>query len=536
MKKLLSILAVLVLILVGCGSSDEGVVFSKANSEVEGLDIQQTTYAQTFDLFADIYAGINQVNAEGAVVPDLSTETKISKDGLVYTISLSPDAKWFDHEGNEKGAVTANDYVFAYKRMVEPNSMYSYIFEPVLNATKVTAEELSPDKLGVVAIDDTTLQITLEYPTPYFEGMLAFPAFYPQSSAAFEEFGTEFAKTKETTYYNGGYLLDKYEPEYEYVLKKNALFYDAANVAVDTIKCRTLVDGEALYNAYTSGDLDFAQITNPEYYEKHKEDDTITDRLTGFSFFMALNQDESRITNDEDIRAALFYGFDREGIANAVYGPINNTIEYFVPKDVTTGAYDGLEYRDYAEESYGTYNPELGKKHLAAYMEKKGITDAKDIKIEFLTSDTTGGKKSAEVLQAHFEQLYGITFTSNIQPSTTFVELRNSGSFDTIITGWGPDFMDPSTYMSILTSANIGSVNSSRYNNPEFDKKVKEAAIIQDPKERFEAYAALEKMILEDNVIIPFYQKNEPYLVNEKFTVPAHLFMKVSSRYIEVNE
>ncbi len=534
MKKLLSILAAFTLVLTGCGASDAFVY--TVSSPIETLDPKDASYSQTFTLFSDIYTGATIVNADGEIENGAATDIKVSDDGLTYTISLRDDMKWVDNTGAEMGNVTAHDYEFSYKRMVDPESasVYSYIFELIDNASEIIAGEKDADELAVKALDDYTLEIKLDHVAPYFESMLAFGSFVPQSEEAIDEYGDEYGVEADTTWYNGPYYVTSYDPTYEVVVEKNDAYYDADEVSVEKINYRLNEDSNSRYLAFLNGEVDFAEITTPEDYKAGKEEGVITDEMTAYSYYAVLNNDESSVTSDEDLRMALSYGFDRAKILESVYGDINQPIEYLIPSDITTSAYDGVEYRDYAGDSLTSYDEAKANEYFDKYMDKMGYTDRDQITVEFLTSDSGQGQKLAEVLQSFYLQTFGITINTTVQPFTQYVDSRSSGAFDMYIQGWGPDYADPSTYLGLWQSSQIGVQNYAAYSDADFDKLYEEANAEQDTETRFEEFAELEKMIVESGTVIPFYQKNNPIVVSEGTTIPQHLFLKISHEFLEV--
>lgn len=537
MKKLFAGLFTLVLVLAGCGANSDAFVFT-VRAPIESLDTVDASYSQTFSLFSDIYVGAKKIDGEGQLGDGGSTAVEVSEDGLKYTITLRDDMVWVDNTGAEMGNVTANDYVTAYQRMVDPAeaSIYSYIFEPIQNASAIAAGEKDISELGVKAVDDYTLEITLGYVAPYFESMLAFESFAPVATGAVEQYGADYGTSAETTWYNGAYYVTDYDPDYVISLEKNELYPGADHVELEAIDYRLNEDSTSRYNAFLNGEVDYAEIETTEDYADAKEQGLVQDQLTGYSFYAVLNHDESAATSNQNLRKALEYGFDRTGIAEASTGEINKAIEYIIPSDMTGAAYDGIEYRDYADTSLVTYDKDKANEYFDAYMEDMGYTDRSEIHVSFLASaDASGNNKTAEVVQAYFLQEFGISVDLTIQPFEQFVETRRAGGFDMLITGWGPDYADPSTYLALWTTSQIGSQNTANYSNKEYDELFAKANVEQDITKRFEMFAELEQMLVDDGVLIPFYQKNAPYVVSEGYNIPLHLFFHISHEYITVS-
>lgn len=535
MKKIISMLAALILVLAGCssgGNTDE--VFVKATTEPEGLDIKDASYSQTFAIYSDLYSGIYKINDLGELELSGASDVTFNKENLTYTIKLRDDMKWVDSTGAEKGAVTANDYVWTYNRIVDvaKPGLMAYLFEPFKGYKEVMIDKSAETgSLGVKAVDDTTLEIQLAYEVPYFESMLAFPAFYPQSQKAFEEHGESFSTTADTAWYNGPFYATAYDMTSEIVTSKNTLYYNAEKVQLEGVKYKVVEDETTAVQAFKNGEIDYTAITDPTVYSEGISDKSVQDKLTGYTFYLSLNKDEGHSTSDKLLSEALAKGFDRATILTTAMGEINKPVEHMILKDITPVAYDGLEYKDYAQDSYGTYDLEGAKAALDKYMKQENITDSSLITLQYLSNDASASKRVAEAIQANYSQNLGITIEVVEMQGNAYYDARNAGEFDLVNGGWGPDYADPSTYLSIFNSAYIGTMNTSRYNNPEFDKQLNSSALITDPVKRMQEYAKLEKMLLEDYAVVPFYQKNEPYMIKQTYKVPSHLFLKISNEY-----
>ncbi len=534
MKKIFIAIFSLVLILTGCSSEASNFTYL-VNQAVETMDPVDASYSQTFQLFADIYLGPNQINQDGELVLGNADSIDISDDQLTYTIHLRDDVYWVDNNGEQMAPVTAEDYVNGYQRMVDPSeaSIFSYIFEVIDGANEIIAGDAEADTLAVNLVDDYTFTITLDYVAPYFESMLAFGSFVPQPTEAISEYGEDYGLSAETTWYNGAYYVSEYDPEYIITLEKNPLYINSDNVQLDSIDFRLNEDSSSRYNAFLNGEADYGEITTPEDYALGIEDGQINDKMTSYSYYAVLNAADSAITSNKDLRMALAYGFDRQTITEGVYGDINKPIEYIIPADLTTSSYGGVDYHDYSSDSLITYDPDKANEYFDKYMEEEGISNRSDISIELLASaDATGNSKFAEVVQSSYLQNFGINIELTVQPFEQFLASKKSGAFDMYLQSWGPDYADPSTYLGLWQSSQIGSQNYAAYSNPEYDQLYDQAVVESDPDTRFKEFAQLEKMIVDDGVAIPFFQLNAPYVITDGYTMPFDSFNSISHEYI----
>ncbi len=537
MRKVIIAIFSLVLVLAGCSSSDDTFVHL-INQAIETMDPVDASYSQTFQLFADIYLTPEQINGDDELVLAGATAVDISDDGLTYTIELRDDVHWVDNTGADMGLVTANDYVNGYQRMVDPEeaSIFSYIFEIIDNATEIINGDMDPSELAVKAIDDYTLEITLDHTAPYFESMLAFGSFVPQPTAALEEYGDDFGTTAETTWYSGAYYVTSFEPDYVVSLTKNPLYINADTVQVENIDYRLNEDSASRYNSFLNGEADYAEVTTAEDYELGKSDGVINDKLTSYSYYAVLNTSDESATSNKDLRKALAYGFDRETIVSGVYGEINKPIEYIIPAGLTTASYGGVDYHDYSSDSLITYDPDLANEYFDKYMDEMGYTDRSDIHIKLLaTQDPTGNSKFGDVVMSSYLQNFGITIDLDVQPFEQFLNSRRENAFDMYLQSWGPDYADPSTYLSLWQTSLIGSQNNAHYSNEEYDNLYQQAVNESNVDTRFSEFAELEKMLVDDAVAIPFYQLNSPYAETEGFNIPMDGYNTISHEYVTVD-
>lgn len=537
MKKAVVLFGILFLVLTGCGSTNNDAFVWGSSRALESLDVSQVSYDQSFQLMVDVYQTLTEVNDEGELINGMASEITSSEDGKTYTITLRDDAKWVDYAGEEQGNVTAEDYVYGWQRMVTPAtaSSYSFIFEPIVNATEITAGEKEPSELGVKAIDDYTLEVSLNTPVPYFESLLAFPSFTAQPKAAIEEYGTDYASDAEHAWYDGAYYVTEYDPQSETYLTKNELYYDKDTTTLENITFKVSEDDSASYSAFKTGELDYAEIlSNSENQKEAKEEGTLKSVLTGFSYYVHLNHLDSATTANENLRKGIAYGFDREEIRKAAFGDMNEAVEYILPAEFTNIAYDGEDYRDYGKDSLITYNKEEADKYFDAYMEDMGFSERSEIVVKYLAADTESNRKLSEAVQAAYSQTFGITIKVDTLPSEQFDEARENGEYDMLILAWGPDFADPSTYLGLWTS--YSSQNDTGYNNPEYDALYQEALKETNTQARFEDFAKLEQMLIDDTVLVPFYQKTQEYLLADGYDMPTHLFMKISQKYVTKSE
>ena len=229
------------------------VVFNRGNSaDPESLDPHKTSTVYEANILRDLFMGLMVHDAKAELQPGAAESHTVSADGKTYTFKLRQGALWSDGT-----PVTANDFVFAWRRLVDPATAaeYAYMLAPVVNAEAITKGEKKPEELGVKAVDDMTFEVTLNAPTPYFLEMLTHQATYAVSKANVEKFGADFVKPGNLVS-NGAYVLTEFVPNDHIKAVKNDKFYDAANVKIDVVNYIPTEDRSTAMKRFEAGEID----------------------------------------------------------------------------------------------------------------------------------------------------------------------------------------------------------------------------------------------------------------------------------------
>ena len=248
-------IAAIVVACFGASLAQAETVFRIGNvGEPGSLDPQQISSTYENRVVGDMFLGLTTEAADGSMVPGAAESWTIDDDGRVYTFKLR-DHKWSDGQ-----TVTADDFVFAFRRVLEPSfaGIYASLLYPVQNAEKLNTGVLQGmEKLGVRALDEGTLQITLESPTPYFLELLTNFVAFPVPKHTVEQLGNDWAKPGAIVG-NGAYVVTEWIPNTQVVLVKNAAFYDAANVSIDKVIYYADENQEALVKRFRAREVDYA--------------------------------------------------------------------------------------------------------------------------------------------------------------------------------------------------------------------------------------------------------------------------------------
>lgn len=310
--------------------------------EVASMDPQIATDGTSFEVIAAVTEGLYSVDADGNPILAMAEFAEKSEDGLTYTFKLK-DAKW-----SNGTAVTANDFVFAWRRLADPKTASEYAFMASIagfkNADAVLAGEKGVEELGVKAEDDKTLVVELSHPVTFFESLMTFPSFYPVNEEFFKQAGDNFGTSADTILANGPFKIASYEPAATTIeLVKNDQYWDASSVKLDGIQFQVIKEAQQTMLSYQNGDLDVATLAG-EQVEQFKTDPEFNNVAAGYLWYISPNQKVKGLEN-ENLRKAIALSFDKEAIVNNILKDGSIVADFAVPKLLATGP-DGKDFRE----------------------------------------------------------------------------------------------------------------------------------------------------------------------------------------------
>ena len=468
------------------------VVFNRGNSaDPESLDPHKTSTVYEAHILRDLFLGLTTEDAKSEVIPGAAESWTISPDGKVYTFKLRSGATWSDGT-----PVTAADFVFSWERVVDPATAaeYAYMLEPVVNAKEITAGKMKPAELGVKAVDDSTFEVTLNAPTPYFLEMLTHQATYPISKANVEKFGADFIKAGNLVS-NGAYTLAEFVPNDHIKAVKNPKFYDAANVKIDVVNFIPTEDRSTAMKRFEAGELDSNDDIPTEQLAdlKAKFGDQVHLGPYLGTYYYVFKTDKAPWNNPK-LRAAVSEAIDRDYLAEKVWQNTMIPAYSFVPPGI--GGYE-TRTTDYAEKSQIDREDEA-KKVLADL----GYGPDKPLKMEIRYNTSENHKNTAVAIQEQLKPL-GIEVTLlNTDTKTHYSHLEQHGDMDIARAGWIADYKDPENFLA-LCKTGTGN-NYALYSNKEYDDLLAKAAASADAGARMKALSDAEAIgVARDHCVVP---------------------------------
>ncbi|MFX3673273.1 MAG: peptide ABC transporter substrate-binding protein [Paenisporosarcina sp.] len=483
-----------------------------SGSEIPTMDSSLVTDSVSLDLLNNVGEGLYRLNQENVPVPAMAeAEPTISEDGLVYTFKVR-DAKW-----SNGTPVTAADFEFAWKRAMNPDTASEYgpymMAGVIKNATEISEGKVDFKELGVKAIDEKTLEVTLEKPIPYFLSLMSFGTFLPLNEAYVTEQGDKFATNSDTLISNGPFTLTEWDGTGQsWKLVKNEQYWDAENVKLTEINYDVVKEVATSVNLYKTGETDRAGLSG-EFAAQYANDPELVKEMETTVFYFKFNQERNGKPTplaNKNIREALAKSFNKEDLVNVVLNNGSVPANYLVPKEF---AFDenAKDFRDINGDMAG-FNVEEAQ---AAW--KKGLDElgVKELTIEYVGGDSDLAKKMDEYFKSQMEgNLEGLTIKLKQVPFAVRLDLDTAQDYEIQSAGWGPDFQDPYTFMNLFITD--GGNNKMSYSNKKYDELLAAAAgeLAADPEARWNAMAEAEKILIaEDFGIAPNYQRGSMLLV-----------------------
>ncbi|HLZ68122.1 MAG TPA: peptide ABC transporter substrate-binding protein [Aliidongia sp.] len=492
-RLLLCGLSALTLATACAGAASATTVLRRASSvEPETLDPQKSSGGPEQMIEADLFEGLTTFDASTHAIPGVASSWETSIDGLVWTFHLRPDAKWSDGT-----PVTADDFVAAFQRLVDPAtaSPSAEMFDVLAGATRIIAgTEKKLSALGVTAIDDRTLRLTLVHPMPLLPELLATAVAVPINRQALAKYGDQWIRPGNLIS-NGPYILASWAPQSELVLKKNEAFHDAASVWFDEVHWAVVEDDQTALKRYRAGELDISRVPAGELdWAKRSIPSHLHVDPQFAVVFLSINMRQEPLASNFKLRMALSMAIDREVLSDkvepdgsiAAYGFVTRGIAGYEPQ---TLRFKGM--------------PEADRLAAARKLfEESGAGKAGPLKLSVIYSTDRDRKRILLAIASMWKECCGVELTLiNREWQVYLTNLRQRDfqiAYDQISGSYADAYDALSGYRSTA-----GELNDAGYANPAYDALLNKASATVDAAERGRLLGEAERLLIDDAVVLP---------------------------------
>ena len=544
MKKNTAALMALLLI-VGCGEQDKagqatesgeiyggdsGIelakeqVFRKNNGAEPGtLDPHRAEGVPASNILRDLFEGLVVELPNGEYIPGVAESWTVSEDSKRYVFKIRKNAKWSNGD-----AFTAYDYVYSFKRSVDPKTLsnYSSMLYPIKNARAIVMGEASPEQLGVYSEDENTLVVELEKPTPYFLSLLTHSTTYPVHRESIEKLGKFFTRPGNLVS-NGAFKLEEWRVQSHIKIIKNEQYWDNENTTLEATYYYSLDDANSALKRYRANELDFTDTIPLEQLTLIKNRMADEYRVAPYfgSYYYGFNNTKAPFKNNPKLRTALNMAIDRDILVNIVIGAGQIPAYSFVPPVKTFQP---------IEPEWSTWSKEKREAEALRLYQEAGYSKDKPLEVEILYNTSENHKKVALAVAAMWKQALGAKTILRNQEWKVFLDTRRMQNETQIFrAGWIGDYDDPYTFSQMLHAEN--EMNHPGYNSKEYNRLVDLAATKNAGEDRLNDLRAAERVLTKDLPIIPLYfyvsqHMIKPWVIGLEDNVMDHHY----SKYVKI--
>lgn len=504
-----------------------------AGMEPTGLNTLTSTYAIEFSLFNHMYENLVTLDDDDNTVPGAAESWDYDEDTLTYTFHLRKDGVWTNGD-----PVTAKDFEFAWSQALNPDvaSDYAYFLYFIKNAEKYFNGEVAWDEVGVKVVDDYTLEVTMEQPTPYALFLFSFGTLAPINQRFYEAVGADLYST-EAQYFctNGPFALTEWSHNDKIVMQKNDAWHGAADVEVEEIDWKIITDANAALSSFLAGDLDMVGLGTGELIKQAEAAGaTIQSYTDGTSFYIYFNNNDQYLSN-VNLRRALFNAIDEQKEIDTVWQNDNEPMTSFTAPGVS--ATDGTSFAGKVGELYApSRDQEKAKEYLATALSELGCTvDELSAHLSIDCGDSATSIAEASFYQEQWRQVLGIEVAVNSMITKQGSQNRKTGNYVMSITGWGPDYNDPNTFLDLWVTD--GGNNQTGFSNERYDELIDLAAKETDLEKRESYFIECEQIIADQLPIGPAFWRAPSYACSDKIKGGMHrsTFQDINAVYVKLS-
>ncbi|WP_173634267.1 ABC transporter substrate-binding protein [Paramixta manurensis] len=471
-------------------------------TEVASLDPHKVEGTPETNIINNLLEGLVSTDNNGHLVPGVAEHWE-SQNGRIWTFTLRADAKW-----SNGTPVTAADFVYSWRRLVDPKTASPYAsyvqYAHIANVDAIISGQKKPETLGVKALDEHHLQVTLSEPVPYFIAMLAHTAMKPVNRQAVETWGEKWT-TPQHYVGNGAYTLSDWVVNEKVVVKRNPSYWNNRQTIIDNATFLPIASENSDVNRYRSGEIDMTNSAiPPDLFNKLRHELGSQMRVSPYlcTFYYEINNKKAPFT-DPRVRAALKLTLDRDIIANKVMGQ-GQIPAWSLTPPFTDGAH-------FTPPAWFTQTQAQRNATAKKLLEQAGFSADNPLKFTLLYNTSDQNKKQAIAAASMWKKNLGAQVTLQNQEWKTLLTTRHQGDYDVVRATWCSDYNEPSTFLNMLLSDS--STNTAFYHSLAFDALMAKSLAAKDSQARAAIYQQAETQLDNDSAIVPVYYRVSVRLV-----------------------
>ena len=495
------------------------------NFEPPNLDSGATADQMSSIILGHVMEGLARLDEHNNLVPGIAERWDVRPDGATFW--LRKDAKWSDGQ-----PVTAHDFVFAWRRVVDPAtaSEYANIMSPLRNADAINAGKLPPSALGVEADGDWILQVYFIRPVPYFARLMAFNVFFPVREDFYKTTDGRYAADADKMLYDGPFKMTQWVHGAHIHMMKNPDYWDRDRIKINAIDIPYFTtDPNAIINLFRDGKIALAPLAQENLDEAQSLGWNIKGFQDGSIAYVEFNHRPGHITRNRNFRRAIQYTLSADSEVNKVI-----KIPGYIPgRSLFPLWLDGVHDKFRKEYPAPRITPDFTKARAYLAKAKKELGVKEFPPLMLLSDDTPLVSSVAQYYQDTLKRQLGLDVRIDQQIFKQRLAKARAGQFDLLMSLWGPDYADPMTFAGLFVTGNPQ--NRGAYSNPEYDRQVAIADNSGDEAVRMKAFAAIQDIIADDVVILPTYERTRLYVVDPRIKGVVRRVIGADTDYTNVS-
>ncbi len=483
--------------------------------EPPSLDPAFSSTGSSSNVVQDMFEGLVSTDADGNIVPALATNWDISQDGTVYTFHLRDGIKWSDGS-----PITAQDFEFEYKRLIAPSlgAPYAWYYSAanLLNANDIIHGKKTPDTLGVKALDERTLQITLAQALPYFTQMLIHESFFPTPQKVVQQYGKTWT-APEHIVTSSAYVLTEHVINEKIVIKRNPQYWNDKQTVINQVTFLPLQDANVEYNRFRTGEISLTGSVSVDKIADVRKSapQTLIIAPKIAEYYYGFNTTKAPF-NDVRVRKAFSYAIDREVIAMRILDMGYQPAYTFTPPSTAGYSAPQVAWQSLTQQQ----RVEQAKQLLA----EAGYGPENPLEITFDYPTDTKIKRIAVAVASMLKHNLNVTVHLQNQDIKTFFQTMGSMDYQMSSFQWGGDYNEASTFLDMFETHGY---NPGKWSNAQYDELMAQAKKTLDNNQRVEIYNQAEQILAQEMPAMPIYFETkavlkQPNVGGYSLTNPGH--------------